>query len=273
MVWEAMCRRALSCEIVTTSDNKSLAFSRSSWFPLVPKHVNIRDTVCCCACLLIVLQNWSICIQEKCPQHSSRQSLSFELLYYGRCWVFPFETVMFALWIVMVDLRLVLSDNMTEKRHLRCINGSIGLGRLSRFHMCSPVNCFAHILWSPVRSWDDSMSRTITDAQIIRPFVDIHSRLSRIIAWKPSLFPSVVNMGWRHDHPSSVIFVRPFFNMVIPSNALHCSKALFLCCAESLRRVSAPGKYSSPKNRIAARCSSWVHTERGSATLTQQRLH
>lgn len=47
----------------------SLSGLNSSFQP-VPKYFTIMDTVYCCASVLVVFQNWPLCILKKCPHRS-----------------------------------------------------------------------------------------------------------------------------------------------------------------------------------------------------------
>jgi hypothetical protein len=98
-------------------------------------------------------------------------------------------------------------------------------------------------------------------------------QLSRIVARTCVMCFSVVDVDGPSYHFSSVTLVPPFFDMVIHSYKLHCSRALLTCCADSLRWGSAPGTISDHKNRIIAHFSSLVNTENRAAIFTLLRRH
>jgi hypothetical protein len=59
-------------------------FVSNNWFQLVLRHFTIMDIAYCCAPLLLLFQNWPLCILKKCQQHPYHQWLSFELLFQQR---------------------------------------------------------------------------------------------------------------------------------------------------------------------------------------------
>jgi hypothetical protein len=101
-----------------TFDYSPSACGSDSWFQLVPEHFTVMDTVYCCAALLIVCQNWPLCIPKECQHHFPRRRLSFEPPFDWQRRIFPFHSVVFAFWSLMVDPCLISSDNAPQKENV-----------------------------------------------------------------------------------------------------------------------------------------------------------
>jgi hypothetical protein len=99
---------------------------------------------------------------------------------------------------------------------------------------------------------DDSMSSTMTGAQMMHHFINSPPLIIQNHGWTCPMFSSAVDVDGCPEHSSLVTLVRPFLNMVIHSYMLFCGKELFPYCAESLRLVSALGTPSAQRNCITA---------------------
>lgn len=90
-------------------------FCSNSWSHLVPQHLIITDVYCCHVPVVIVFQSWSLWVPEMCQDHFPCWWLHFELLFYWRCHMFPFHTLIFTSWLVVVGPCLVPSDNASQE--------------------------------------------------------------------------------------------------------------------------------------------------------------
>jgi hypothetical protein len=123
-------------------------------------------------------------------------------------------------------------------------------------HLCSPMSCsgihFAQNLWNPIRYWMTPWAELWVMRRCATSSIVTH-QLCRIMERNCSMFSSSVVDVDGHPHCSSVILVQPFMNMVTDFYTLHCGKALFSYCAESLGWISAPRTPLAHKN-----CYHWT---------------
>lgn len=191
-----------------------------------------------------MFQNWPLYITKMCQLYLSRWWLNFGLLFNWPHWKFPFHTLAFAFWSIMVDPCHPMWQCTSKKRHLNYDGGSVGLNRLSN-------SCTYALLWVVLELiLHKSYETKITLGWFYEQNHDgcatssvVTCQLSKIRAWTCSVFSPVVDvdvdvdMYRRPDRSSSVTLARPVLNMVIHSYALRYGKTLCPYFPESLQWI------------------------------------
>jgi hypothetical protein len=124
----------------------------------------------------------------------------------------------------------------------------------------------------PKSVMDDSVSGTMTDAQMMCHFIDSHPLINQNHGMESSVFlcSGCGQVSW------SFFIVDTYataFNMVINLYTLLCGKELFPYRTNSLQWVSGCVTPSAHKNCITAHCRSVMHMESGVAMLSLLQQH